>query len=382
MKINNIEKLGVGLSPLGFGGMRMPFIGNEPDMKQIEQMFDTCIRGGVNYFDTAYFYHDGRSEEILGACLSRYPRDSFFVADKLPLWECKEAGDMTAIFNNQKSRLRVDCIDFYLIHALGAGGWEKAKQLGAYEFQKRLKEQGLCKFIGFSFHDSSQALEKILDESDYDFVQIQMNYYDAQGDAYACYELLRDRCIPIIIMEPVRGGALADPIHEVRELFSKADKNASPTSWALRYCGSLPGVINILSGMSTLAQCEENIGIFDDFKPLDVMESVIVGEAVKLINQAGQTGCTGCRYCVDCPSGVDIPRMLGMLDEYKKLNAGPQFLWHYGEAKRAGTDDGKCTRCMVCVERCPQKINVPDVLRDIGELAKAFKQQRCDSDGK
>ena len=256
---------------LGFGLMRLPEKNGEIDRSAVCDMVDRYMSSGLNYFDTAYVYHGGKSEVAARECIvKRYPRDSFYLATKLPAWQIKNAADRDRIFNEQCERAGVDYFDFYLLHSIEEGGnYDTYERFGCFEWGLEKKREGKIKHFGFSFHGSSELLEKVLDDHpQVEFVQIQLNYSDWDNpviESGRLYKILRERGIPIVVMEPVKGGSLADPVPEVKKLFSAARPGASAASWALRFVGSLPGIMTILSGMSDIGQMTDNIATFTDY---------------------------------------------------------------------------------------------------------------------
>lgn len=355
------------LPMLGFGLMRLPRTRSkrpEIDLAETGKLFDRAMKAGVNYFDTAYFYHGGQSERCAGKLLKKYPRESFYLADKMPMREIRTEADLERIWNEQLRRCEVDYFDFYMLHSLSRGSWELAKRVKACEFLRKKQAEGKIRKLGFSFHDSPDCLERIVREGTWDFAQIQLNYLD--WTAYRSkeqYEILTKAGIPVIVMEPLKGGALARPNAEAAAVFKRADPASSAASWAFRYAGSLPNVICILSGMSSMAHLEDNIKTFTDFKPLTGPERQTVAAALGALR--GATPCTGCRYCVPCPAGVDIP---GNFDLYRELKLSGDRK-KFASAYRALADDEKasaCVSCGACLKKCPQHIDIP---RELAKVA-------------
>ena len=309
MEKRKLEKLGVETSLLGFGCMRFPMTEEgKIDEPEAERMLDRAISAGVNYIDTAYPYHGGESEPFVGRALKKYDRDSFYLATKLPCWKVEAREDVEKIFREQLERLQTDYIDFYLMHALDRKSFRKMVEMGCVEVLEALKAKGEIRYLGFSFHDDYEAFEEILNFRDWDFCQIQLNYMDTESQAgMKGYRLTEEKNVPLIIMEPVKGGSLAVFAEDITEKFRALDPQASVASYALRWVGSLPNVKVILSGMSTMGQVEDNLKTFGDFRALSSKEEETVDEIVALIRSRVQNGCTGCGYCMPCPAGVDIP---------------------------------------------------------------------------
>ncbi len=358
-----MEKLGAEVSLLGFGCMRFPFSGGEPDMEKVQEMISRAYESGVNYYDTAYVYNGGKSEEAIGRALKRYPRESYYLADKLPIWCAETEEDLQKLFDTSLRRLGVEYIDFYLLHSQGKENWEKVQKLHAVEFCEKLRAQGKIRHLGFSFHDKPAVFREILGAHDWDFVQIQLNYLDWEAQrASELYEAAEAKGVPCIVMEPLRGGSLANPPEHIAEVFRKAEPERSVASFGLRYCASLPNVKVILSGMSTLAQVEDNLATFSDMKPLSQAERGLIGQARALIAKQPRIGCTACRYCMPCPSGVNIPSMFHLYNEYMQLYDKGGLNWQVkeGDYRTAGPD--QCVRCGACMSHCPQHLEIPDEL--------------------
>lgn len=291
-----LEKLGIETSLLGFGCMRFPTLSNGSiDEIEAEKMIDCAMKRGVNYIDTAYPYHNGDSEPFVGKVLDKYDRDSYYLATKLPAWQIKSLDHAKELFEEQLQRLHKDYIDFYLLHALNLESWNKMVDMGVVEFCEQLKEEGKIRYLGFSFHDSYSVFEEILNYRTWDFCQIQLNYMDVEEQAgIKGYELTEKMGIPLVIMEPVKGGSLAAYPEDITNIFYSVDKDASIASWALRWVGTLPNVKVILSGMSTMEQVEDNLKTFEHFKPFNEIEQKAVKKVVDALHSRVKNGCTGC----------------------------------------------------------------------------------------
>lgn len=360
------------ISLLGLGCMRFPtkqidgkdFI----DKEKAQEIVDYAFENGINYFDTAYMYHDGLSEDFMGEALKKFPRDSFYLATKLPIWMADTAEDMERIFNEQLEKLQVEYFDFYLLHALGRGNFDKCLKFGAYEFLFKMKEKGIIKNLGFSFHDNVDVLQEIVDYYSWDFAQLQINYLDwDMQNSKRQYEILEEKGIPCIVMEPVRGGALANPCEKANELFKSARPNKSVASWAIRYVASLPNVMTVLSGMSNMEQIADNISTMTNFEPLTDDDRKVIEKAVEAYKKKDTVPCTGCRYCMDCPEGVDIPKMFKLYNEYAVNKDKDSYLSEYNQSPDSEKVD-KCIACEKCTEHCPQAIEIPQKLEVIKEL--------------
>lgn len=364
-QFKNIE-----ISRLGLGNMRLPCktpIKREAnpliDYNKAQELVDMAYENGVNYFDTAYMYHAGKSEKFIGQALKKYPRESYYLADKLPIWMCKRPADMQKIFDKQLQRTGIDCFDFYLLHSLDKGNFEKCEKYGAYDFLLEKQKQGLIKNIGFSFHGTIDDLKAIVAAHHWDFAQIQMNYLDWKNqDAKTQYEILTQAGIPVIVMEPVRGGKLADVPKRVEELFKNNAPDKSIASWAIRFCATHNNVLTILSGMNAKEQMLDNLQSLTDFVPMTDVELKICQNAASIINESEIIPCTGCDYCADCPKSVKISTIF---DVYNKLKTG-EYTAEQAKEKYAQIDVNhtQCVACGKCKEHCPQSIDIPKMLSE------------------
>ena len=361
--------LGESIKKLGFGLMRLPMNGDEIDMDQTKKMVDTFMSKGFTYFDTAYVYIGGKSEVALKeAVVDRYPRDSFQCATKLPLWDQKSREELQEILDTSLQRAGLEYYDFYLLHAMSAERAQKADELRAWDFMKQVKAQGKAKHIGFSFHDSAEALEDILkNHPEMEFVQLQINYADWESDSVQsrkCYQVARKYNKPVIIMEPVKGGSLATMTPEVQKLFKDANPNASIPSWAIRYCASLEGIITVLSGMSNEEQLNDNVSYMEDFQPLTDSERQVVAKAVEILNNTPTIPCTACKYCVDgCPQKINIPGVFSAMNNFTLYNNLPGAKGSYQNAVKDGGKAGDCIQCGNCEAHCPQHIQIIEELK-------------------
>ena len=357
---------------LGFGLMRLPEKDGTIDMEHLCRMVDAYMQAGMNYFDTAYVYHGGNSEKVIKeALVKRYPRDRFMLATKLPAWCMKEPEDRDRIFNEQLERCGVDYFDLYLLHSIEDGGnGETYERLDCFNWGLQKKAEGKIRHFGFSFHGSPAYLIKVLDaHPEVEFVQIQLNYADWRNPVVRSgelYEILHSRNIPMIIMEPVKGGTLAALKPELEEMYRAARPDASIASWALRFVGSLPGVMTILSGMSTEEQMQDNIGTFRHFEPLSEEEKKLVDKVRTIMLDVPQIGCTSCRYCTPgCPMNISIPdvfRAVNTMTLYGDLFRPKAF---YGGV--IGQGHGRASDCIACGQCegvCPQHLPIIDLLKE------------------
>ena len=357
---------------LGFGLMRLPEKGGKIDMEQLCRMVDAYMQAGMNYFDTAYVYHGGNSEKaIKDALVRRYPRDQFMLATKLPAWCMREPDDRDRIFNEQLERCGVDYFDFYLLHSIEDGGnGDTYERLDCFKWGLQKKAEGKIRHFGFSFHGSPAYLIRTLDaHPEIEFVQIQLNYADWKNPVVRSgelYEILHSRNIPMIIMEPVKGGTLAGLKPELEDMYRAVRPSASVASWALRFVGSLPGVMTILSGMSTEEQMNDNIGTFVNFEPLSEEEKKRIGKVREIMLNVPQIGCTSCRYCTPgCPMNISIPdvfRAINTMNLYGDVFRPKAF---YGGVIGQGFGRASdCIACGQCEGVCPQHLPIIDLLKD------------------
>lgn len=357
------------VSLLGMGCMRLPKVKNsdEIDFSETEKMIDYAYKNGVNYFDTAYPYHNKQSEIVVGKILKKYPRDSFYLANKLPIWECKTLDDVKNIFEEQLKKCQVEYFDFYLCHAMNLDRHKVYKDLDVYNYLLELKSLGKIKKLGFSYHDAAQNIIPIADELKWDFAQIQFNYLDVDiQDCIKQYDELTKRDISVVVMEPVRGGMLANVCKEAEELFKAYKPNSSIASWALRFVASFPNIKVILSGMSNMEQLSDNINTFTDYEELTEEEKQIIIKAKKAILGNDFIPCTGCRYCLPCPFGVSIPKVFSIYNMYgihKDINKFKDDMAKLDESMLPSS----CKACKKCIKECPQKINIPLKLKEIME---------------
>lgn len=364
-----IPALGKEISRLGYGGMRFPKNGDEVDVDAAVQLLRKAYEMGINYFDTAMVYHKGESEKIFGKAFEPYPRDSYLIADKMSIWLCSDEEDMKARFYNQLKTLKTDYIDFYLVHSLNRNHYKKVKDLHCVEFLQQMKQEGKIKHLGFSFHDTYQVFTQILNDYTWDFVQIQLNYLDWHNQgAEQLYRELERRNLPVMVMEPVRGGYLATIDSERAKPFLELEPQCSIASWAIRWVESLPQVAVVLSGMSDLQQLEDNVATMTHFEPMNEQELAAIDRVVEEIRKVNEIPCTGCRYCMDCPMGVDIPEIFSIYSQYKIFGKEKAFVQDYEEVVEHGNGAEHCVRCMACTTKCPQMIAIPDKLEMIAKL--------------
>lgn len=365
-------KTGEKISKLGFGLMRLPKLNEKSediDYKEAARLVDIAFKNGVNYFDTAYGYHDGDSEEFVGEVLSKYPRDSFFLASKLPGWMLKSNATPKDIFEFQLNRCNVDYFDFYLLHSVTDSLAPTYESTKSYEYLCEMKKEGKIKNLGFSFHGSLELFKRWIDEYEWDFVQIQLNYYDWENqNAKTLYSILEEKNIPCIVMEPVRGGSLHTLNDKAREVLESLSDN-SPASYALRYAAQLPNVLTVLSGMSNEEQVLDNIKTFSGKIPLDDKETEAILKAELYFRENFAIPCTACGYCLEsCPQGIFISEAFLSYNEYNQTRDSDSFFDRYLKIPENNRAD-LCIECGACIERCPQNIEIPKKLKHVNDLS-------------
>lgn len=365
------------MKKLGFGCMRLPLKDKQDDslvdIEQGKEMVDAYLGEGFNYFDTAYMYHKGKSEcFVKEALVKRHPRESYYLADKLPVGMMKCAEDKEKIFLDQKEKCGVDYFDYYLLHCLDKKNFKAAEKYGVFDYLAEKKEAGEIRVLGFSFHDTADVLDEILTKHpEMEFVQLQINYLDWENEkvqSRLCYEVARKHGTPVIVMEPVRGGALANVPAIVKNIFAEKDSSLSVASWAIRFAASLDGVFMVLSGMSDMAQLKDNMSYMKDFIPLTEEEKALCLKAGTVIANKDTVPCTACRYCAEeCPEKIAIPELLALYN--KKINGTEVTAEEYASLTMEGKPSD-CIGCKKCEKMCPQKIEISKMMK---KVAKDFR---------
>lgn len=368
-----LNYLGKDIPKLGFGLMRLPMSGEEIDVEKTKQMVDEFLAAGFIYFDTAYGYHNGKSEVAAKAALvDRYPRESFRLATKLPAWAAKTAEEARDMLTTSLRRTGAGYFDFYLLHNLGDERTEAFDKFGIWDYVREQKEKGLLRHLGFSFHDKADVLDELLtSHPEMEFVQLQVNYADWDDplvESRKCMEVARKHLKPVVIMEPVKGGSLANLPDSISRIFLEADPAVSLPSWAIRFAASQPGVITVLSGMSDIGQMRDNIKTMRDFKPLGDKELSTVEKARAALKAIPSIPCTGCQYCVkDCPMNIAIPGIFRALNNHLIYGNEKGARGNYAFETREGGVAGKCIACGQCESVCPQHIGVIEALKQAAE---------------
>ena len=371
MIYNRFEE--ISLSMLGMGGMRFP---THPDgsinMEETQKLFDLCIERGVNYFDTAWFYHNGMSEEAVGKILRRYPRDSYYLATKMPWYDFEGESGMRALFEKQFERTGMDYFDFYLIHNVSDMTYPvyTNPELRIPEFLHEKHKEGRFRHFGFSTHASNPTLEKFLDTYGemFEFCQMQLNWLDwTLQDAKGKVEILRKRNLPIWVMEPLRGGKLASLAPEDEAILKALRPDESIGAWAFRFLQSIPEVTLVLSGMQTSEIVEDNARTFSESKPLSEAEwNALLGIADRLLAKKTLT-CTECKYCMsECPQSLVIPKLLSVYSNTCLMGSAPD---RARLAKKFGEEGlpSACIGCRACEAKCPQEIKISEILADFAK---------------
>lgn len=366
MDRKHIKQLETELPRLGYGCMRFPVINDKIDFEEAKKLIQHAYNSGINYFDTAYNYHGGESENFLGKVLKEFNRESYFLTSKLPVWKVNDEKDAEKLFNEQLQKCHTEYFDFYMLHSLNKKSIETVEKFNLYEFIANKKAEGKIKHIGFSFHDSNEVLKEFAAAHKWDFVQLQINYWDWEVDeAKAQYETIEKLNIPCFVMEPVRGGFLASFAPHVMEHFKNYNPDATIASWALRWVASLPNVAIILSGMSNMEQLNDNIETFTNLKPISSNEQEIINKVVEDLKKINPIPCTGCRYCMECSYGVDIPDIFSIYNDYKKSENDQIAYRNYFIFTSDDKKADRCEKCGECITKCPQQINIPDELAKI-----------------
>lgn len=365
---------------LGFGLMRLPKKGLFTDVEQVKQMVDLFMEAGFTYFDTAFVYL-GSEETIRKALVERYPRESFTLATKLNAFMMAPTEKAAkSQFYKSLERTGAGYFDYYLLHALMENNYTKYDKFHLWDFVKEQKEKGLIRHFGFSFHAGPELLEQILTaHPEVDFVQLQINYADWENNTVtsrANYEVARRYGKSIVVMEPVKGGTLADPPAEVKKLFSDYHPEMSYASWAIRFVASLDGIITVLSGMSNVAQMQDNLSYMKNFQPLNDEEQKIIQKAQRIFGNSATIPCTACHYCTEgCPKNISIPEIFSAMNKQLGNGQHAQAREAYAQATIGKGAASDCIHCLQCERACPQHLPITDYLKQCADALEERQPQ-------
>ncbi|MCR5262021.1 MAG: aldo/keto reductase [Candidatus Gastranaerophilales bacterium] len=360
---------------LGFGCMRLPMTkNNEIDMLELDKMVDYSMEHGANYFDTAYMYVNGQSENAMGKTLNRYKREDFILADKSPIYKMRSQEDVRATFEEQCKKCGVEYFDFYMCHNINVNTVDIYKKVKMYDEIMKLKQEGRIKYVGFSFHGTPEILRDVVQEHKWDFCQLQINYLDWDVvKAHEQYEIVQEKKIPVIVMEPLRGGGLVNLSDRAMNKLKEAYPDTTPAEFGLRWAASRQNVITVLSGMSNLQQVKENVQTFMNYKDMDENEEKTADEIAKILQSQGEINCTACKYCMEvCPKNINIPAAFALYNQYKVTNNKMMFTIYYDTLAEAEKPE-QCIKCGLCSKNCPQNLKIPELLTEISEEYKKIK---------
>ena len=359
---------------LALGCMRLPMRNDEIDQQELDRMVDYCMEHGANYFDTAYMYVDSKSEFAIGKSLKRYKREDFILADKSPIYKMKTREDVRKIFEEQLKKCQVEYFDFYMCHNINKNSVDTYRNVAMYDELVKLKKEGRIKYLGFSFHGTPDILREVVKEHKWDFAQLQINYLDWDVvKAKEQYDIVQAEGIPVIVMEPLRGGGLVNLSDKALAKLKEHYPDTTPASFGLRWAASRKNVVTVLSGMSNLQQVKENIQTFIDYKEMTEDEIKVADEISKIIQSQGEINCTACKYCMEvCPRGINIPAAFALYNQYKVSKSKMSFTMYYDTLSEAEQPDA-CIKCGLCSKNCPQNLDIPALLTKIADEYKKIK---------
>jgi predicted aldo/keto reductase-like oxidoreductase len=375
MKYRTFQKTGERISLLGFGTMRLPILDGNPgeiNEKEAIAMIRNAIDKGINYIDTAYMYHDGNSEVVVGKALKDGYREKVLLADKMPAWFAKSEEDIEKIFEEQFRRLDVDCIDMYLVHNITVPIWKRVLKYNVLEFLEKKRQEGKIKHIGFSFHDDFTLFQEVIDYYPWDFCQIQLNYMDAEFQAgVKGLKYAGSKGIPVIVMEPLKGGKLTDILPKtIQEFWQQAPIKRTPAEWALRWVADFPEVLTILSGMNSMEQVDENIRVIEAADPgsLTAEEQAIIKSVADEYNKLIQYSCTECKYCMPCPLKIQIPAVISLYNDWYLYEGNHKVKADFDMWMSPDRRPSACIACKACEGHCPQHLPISDIMVKAKEI--------------
>lgn len=348
---------------LGMGCMRLPVKDGKPDIKAFEKMTEYAMLHGLNHFDTAWPYHGGNSETALAEVLSSFKRESYTISNKLPTWLINSKDDIKRYFETQLKKCRTKYFDLYLVHSLMGPSIETYRKQKIFEELLKYKEQGLIKNLGFSFHDRAEVLKDIVGEHPWDFCLLQINYLDwSLLKAREMYEIATKARLPVLVMEPLKGGALCSLVPAAEKKLKENFPDESQATFGLKWVAGRQNVSMMLSGMSNFEQLKENVDMFCNYKPLGKKGDTTAEEIVRIIQSSGEIPCTACRYCSDCPRGINIPAVFMAYNTYKKTGSRHKFVREAWDNLDEAERPDRCINCGLCMRHCPQKLEIPELL--------------------
>ena len=370
MQKRRFEKIGQEVSLLGLGAMRFPCLENgDVDEEGSIRLIRSAIDRGINYVDTAYTYHGGKSETIIGRALKDGYRQRTLIADKLPIWLVESEEDTERLVNEQLRRLDVEQIDMYLIHCIDEDGWDRTKKYNVLQTLERLRDAGKIRWLGFSYHDEYPLFEEVIDAYPWDYCQIQLNYTDTEFQAgIKGLRYAASKGMGVVIMEPLKGGRLTDAVPQpIQDIWDRAPVRRTPAEWAFKWVASQPEVTTILSGMSTMEQLDQNIELFgrDDISELTVEEQMLILQAADLYRSMTKFPCTECRYCMPCPNGVLIPRLIRYYNDWCVYEQNPKLKEEYLVWQDPSEHASNCVKCGACEKHCPQHLPIMQIMDEI-----------------
>ena len=378
MKDNNEEIIMIYKSKFGFGCMRLPQTDvNDPskiDQELFNEMVDIYMEKGFNYFDTSYAYHNGASEvAIRKAVVERYPRESFKICDKMPTWALTSPEDNEKFVNTMLERLGIDYFDVFFIHNINVPWFKLAEDNNTFEYIQKMKEDGIAKKIGISFHDNSKLLSKVLDKYGdiLDIVQLELNYLDWEDpaiEAHKCYDLCVKHDCDVYVMEPLKGGVIVNTSAEIKNEFNAFNPDKSIASFAIRFCASLENVKIVLSGMSKMSDLIDNCDTYENFEPLSDEESEFLERMALKLRENVAVPCSECGYCVDaCPEMIPIPEYFNLYNTSKNQPESNIYRLYYDKLGDEKVPADECTYCGTCLDHCTQQIDIPEKLEELCE---------------